>query len=297
MFGNYIWPLIVLSLLATINALLQGSPPGLGIEPFSAINTTLTPESYNVKVLQTSTKIMISTGYPGNSATKKTVVIDLEDSNVICEVLDDFPMEIYVAVGANLASTPIICGGFFYNGIGHSSVNCFKYTKGGWQNFATLIERRNAAAGIVYKDALHIFGGYDQDANNNLQSSEIVKKDGSSTEGPQLPTPVYAHAIASINSTVSIITGGWTNTYSDQTWYFNHESQEFQQGPNLLEARSDHSSGSVTDQETKEKMAIIAGGFGIDRNLDSTEMLWNGEWKTGKTHTESCICLFLNTFS
>ena len=67
--------------------------------------------------------------------------------------------------------------------------------------------------------------------------------------------------------------------------YFNHESQEFQPGPNLLEARSDHSSGSVTDQETKEKIAIIAGGFGIDSNLDSTEILWNGEWKTGKTHT------------
>ena len=285
-------------MLDTCNAFLQGSPSSLGIEPFSTVKTTLTHDSYKAKVQQSSTKVMISTGHPRNSATQTTVVIDLEDSNVLCEYLDDFPIEIYVAVGANLASTPIICGGFFYNGIGHSSDKCFKYKKGGWQHFATLIERRNAAAGIVYNGALHIFGGYDQDKDTNLQSSEIVKEDGSSTEGPQLPTPIYAHAIAFINSTVSIITGGWTtNTYSDRTWYFNHESQEFQPGPNLLEARSDHSSGSVTDQETKEKIAIIAGGFGIDSNLDSTEILWNGEWKTGKTHTESCICLFLYTFS
>jgi hypothetical protein len=208
-------------------------------------------------------------------------VIDLEDSNVICEDLEDFPIEIQGAVGVNLASTPIICGGYFYNGSSHSSDKCFKYMEGGWQHFATMIERRAFAAGIVYNNALHIFGGYDHDTAITLQSSEIVNADGSSTEGQQLPSPIYAHAIASINSTVTIITGGMT-TISDKTWYFNHASQEFQPGPNLLEARRYHSSGSVTDRETKEKMAIIAGGNGINGLLDSTEILLNGQWMTGK---------------
>ena len=99
MLGNYTWPLIVSFMLATSNALQQESPSGLGIEPFSAIKTTLTPDSYYVKVQQSSTKVMISTGYPRSSATKTTVIIDLEDSNVICEDLDDFPMEMYVGVG------------------------------------------------------------------------------------------------------------------------------------------------------------------------------------------------------
>ena len=244
---------------------------------------------------------MISTGNPTNTATK-TEVIDLEDSNVICEDLEDFPMEIQGAVGANLASSPIICGGYFYNGSSHSSDKCFKYMEGGWQHFATMIKKRAYAPGIVYNNTLHIFGGYDYDTSAKLQSSEIVNEDGSSIEGPQLPTRIYGHTIVSINSTVSIIMGGSTNMviYSDKTWYFNHASQEFQPGPNLLEARQLHSSGSVTDQETKEKMIIIAGGRGAggpNDYLDSTEVLLNGQWKTGKTHTDSYICLLLYTFS
>ena len=283
MFGNYISLLIVSSMLTTCNALQQGSPSGLVIEPFSAIETALTPDSHNAKVQQLSTKVIISTGYPRNSFTKATEVIDLEDSNVMCEDLKDFPMELDDAVGANLASTPIICGGHFYtDGINHSSDKCFKYMEGGWQRFDTMIERRDYPAAIVYNNAFHIFGGRDYDTI--LQSSEIVNEDGSSTEGPQLPTPIYLHAIASINSTVSIMTGGLTNVDSEKTWYFNHASQEFQPGPNLLEVRHSHSSGTVTDQETKEKMVIVAGGIGYyDRDLDSTEMLLNGEWTTGKT--------------
>ena len=161
-----------------------------------------------------------------------------------------------------------------------------------------MIERRLFPAGIVYSNALHIFGGQDYDFYNTstvLNSSEIVKEDGSSTKGPQLPEPMWQHAIASINSTVSIITGGrtsWIN-YSDKTWYYNHASQKFQPGPNLTEARTYHSSGSVTDQETKEKMVIIAGGSNSTDFLDSTEMLLNGEWKTGKNHRESYTYLFI----
>ena len=205
-------------------------------------------------------------------------------------------MEINGAVGANLVSKPIICGGYFLNGSAHSSDKCFKYMEGGWQHFATMIKRRAYASGIVYDNALHIFGGRDYDTSTTLQSSEIVKEDGSSTEGPQLPLSVWQHIIASINSTVSIITGGMaqdTNTASDKTWYFNHASQEFQPGPNLLEARRGHSSGSVTDQENKEKMTIIARGYNSNGYLNSTEMLLNGEWKTGNTYTEKkYICLF-----
>ena len=230
---------------------------------------------------------MISTGFPTNSGTK-TEVIDLEDSNIICEDLEDFPIEIDGAVGANLASTPIICGGVFNDGSLHSSDKCFEYIEGGWHHFATMIEKRAFAAGIVYNNALHIFGGHDWDTTTTLISSEIVQADGSTTLGPQLPTPNYIHAIASINSTVSIISGGnayLDDNYTDKTWYFDHVSQEFQPGPNLLQPRLLHSSGTVTDQETKEKIVIKVGGFYIDY-LDSTEMLLNGEWVTGKTQNQ-----------
>ena len=228
---------------------------------------------------------MISTGYDSNNSTTKTEVIDLENNNVECKDLDNFPLEIRHAVSANLASMPIICGGWLRNAPIDSSDKCFRYMEGEWQHFATMIDRRYGAAGIVYDNALHIFGGYDSKESTRLQSSEIINEDGNSVEGPQLPELFHLHAIASINSTVSIITGGFqgSNYISDQTWYFNHATQEFQLGPNLLEGRNSHSSGTITDQNTKEKLVIVAGG-GSDVYMNSTEILLNGEWVTGKNH-------------
>ena len=155
-----------------------------------------------------------------------------------------------------------------------------------------MIEGRQNAAGIVYNNTFHIFGGYNRTFGSyiGLQSSEIVNEDGSSNEGPQLPITMSLHAIASVNSTVSIMSGGWTSLdrYSDQTWYFNHATQEFQTGPNLLEARRYHSSGTITDQETKDKIVVVAGGkskSGVwSYYTDSTEILLNGNWVIGKNH-------------
>ena len=244
---------------------------------------------------------MISTGFPLNSG-NKTEVIDLENGNVKCKDLEDFPIENSHAVYANLASMPIICGGWFWKcpdnctqdpqncpqNCPHSSDKCFIYKEGGWQHFVTIRDRRSVAAGIVYNNAFHIFGGHDTDENVKLQSSEIVYEDGTSTEGPQLPSPIHGHGIASINSTVSIISGGYNGAYIDQTWYFNHESQTFTPGPNMLEGRNSHSSGTITDQITKEKFVIVVGGYNGSSHLglsysDSTEILLNGEWSTGKT--------------
>ena len=231
-----------------------------------------------------ASKVLVSTGYAWNSGTE-TEVIDSENSNVTCKDLEDFPMELEYGVGANLASMPIICGGLHYEMRSTSSDKCFIYKEGGWQHFVTLINGRQYAAGIVYENTFHIFGGYDSESIGWQRSSEIVNEDGSSIKGPKLPIPIVFPAIASINSTVSIITGGWTDAdlYSDKTWYFNHATQKFHVGPNLLEGRRYHSSGTITDKETKEQTVIVAGGDN-GSIMDSTEMLLNGKWVTGKNH-------------
>ena len=70
--------------------------------------------------------ILVSTGYPRNSATKTTEIINLnEDTN--CQDLADFPLAIDRAVGSNLANVPIICGGWD----GSSSLaKCYKLHSG-----------------------------------------------------------------------------------------------------------------------------------------------------------------------
>ena len=87
-----------------------------------------------------------------------------------------------------------------------------------------------------------------------------------------------------INDTVSILSGGWTNTnaYFIQTWYYNHDTETFTSGPDLKERRYRHGSALNVDKVTKSKIAVIAGGFlGVGNYLDSTEMLINGQWQTG----------------
>ena len=99
------------------------------------------------------------------------------------------------------------------------------------------------------------------------------------------------HAITSINSTVSILSGGSTsaNSYSPVTWYFNHETKVFSSGPSLLEGRIDHGSATCVDKVTKARIPIVAGGYDVylsttllsTYGLDSTELLINGQWQSG----------------
>ena len=99
-----------------------------------------------------------------------------------------------------------------------------------------------------------------------------------------LPAAVDLHAITSINSTVSILSGGFTstNSFSPLTWYFNHETNIFSAGPSLLEGRKNHDSATCVDKVTKAKIPIVTGGYGNSNvPLDSTEMIINGQWHSG----------------
>ena len=85
-----------------------------------------------------------------------------------------------------------------------------------------------------------------------------------------------------LNDTFSLLSGGNTdtNSYSSKTWYYNHDTETFTSGPDLLEGRYFHGSALNVDKVTKAKIVFVTGGYnnGI---LDSTEMLINGLWQTG----------------
>ena len=146
-------------------------------------------------------------------------VVDVVNGET-CTDLADFPVSNYGALGANLdGTTPIVCGGR-YDSTYYQA--CYKLTNGGWQEFASMNEKRGYAAGIMFKNKFHVFGGYD--GSSRLQTSEIISIDGAVEYGPELPEAVSVHAITSINSTVSLLSGGWTGDYSPLTWFFNHET-------------------------------------------------------------------------
>ena len=55
----------------------------------------------------------------------------------------------------------------------------------------------------------------------------------------------------------------------------------------MIKGRRSHGSGTIIDKETNENIVVVAGGSdGIYNNdqgnqLDSTELLINGEWQQG----------------
>jgi hypothetical protein len=220
---------------------------------------------------------MITTGSPSGSA-RKTEVVDVVNGES-CADLADFPLKNYGAVGANLHGTPILCGGYS-SGSGYLQT-CYKYSTNGWQQFASMNEKRYQAAGITYKNKLHVFGGHDNWIAS--KTTELISIDGGMVEyGPELPEAVFWHAITSINSTVSLLSGGRTSatSYSPLTWFFNHETNVFSPGPSLLQGRNLHGSATVVDKVTKEKIPMVTGGYNM-YYLDSTELLINGQWQSG----------------
>lgn len=209
----------------------------------------------------------------------KTEIIDVINGET-CSNLADFKM-ILGPVGTNFQDTPVLCG----NERDSYSFKCYKFKhNGGWQEFASLNGKRYMAAGIVYKNKFHVFGGSGK--NSNLKTSVIVSESGVSEDGPDLKTAISSHAITIINSTMSIITGGSTSIpdITSETWYYNHETKTFTSGPKLMEARSSHGSATIMDKTTKEKIPVVTGGH-LDNKLfqvtDSTELLIKGQWQTG----------------
>ena len=227
--------------------------------------------------------VLITAGSPSSGT--KTEIVNMANG-IICSDMADFPVELYGSVGANLDGTPVVCGGYSYR----FSEKCYRFTNHVWEEYAYMKETRSGAAGVIYNKKLHVFGGFD--GSSILQTSETINVDGEVSDGPDLPAGVCRHAMTTINDTVSLLSGGRpnANSYSAQTWYYNHDTGAFTSGPDLLEGRRRHGSATIVDKVTKAKIAVITGGdnsnFG---KMDSTELLINGQWETG---TSGLLILF-----
>ena len=90
------------------------------------------------------------------------------------------------------------------------SNKCYKLVQNEWKEFANLKQKRAYAAGIVFEDHFHIFGGFvwNDRVNGRLKSTEIVRANGSVIDGPDMPTELHHHAITKVNQSSSIISGG-----------------------------------------------------------------------------------------
>ena len=78
--------------------------------------------------------ILVSTGRP----TATTEIINLDQEGVTCQDLEEYPWKIYGALGFNMGSLPVICGGREESG---PIVNqCLRLESGRWQPFVNLTQ-------------------------------------------------------------------------------------------------------------------------------------------------------------
>ena len=213
---------------------------------------------------------MITAGTVNITSARKTEIVDVANG-LKCTDLADFPVEDWGGVGGNLGGTPVVC----------SLYKCYRFRNGGWEEVAR-IKRGLYAAGVMYDKKLHVFGG---EGGTKLKTSFTINVDGEVSYGPDLPRANSAFAMTTINDTVSLLSGGNTKASSSsaKTWYFNHDTEIFTKGSDLLSGRNSHGSATIVDKVTKAKIAVVTGGYQAwgSQALDSTEMLIDGQLETG----------------
>ena len=236
-----------------------------------------------LQILFTVTKFLITTGFNSDGYQRTSEMIDLAiKSDSGCKNWAEFPKDVDSATGGVIKETVVICGGGNID-TGESFDECYSLNGKGATLIAHMSAKRKHAASLVINGAsLWITGGHSTDTGY-LVSSEYIRLEGS-IPGPDMPIPVDLHALAAINKTCSLLIGGRTWGVTLPTvYYFEHEGNNWGQGPDLMQARREHAAGIVTDETTYDKFVIVIGGEYNGIILDSTEILIDNQWHLGKT--------------
>ena len=183
-------------------------------------------------------------------------------------------LKTFGATGGLLGNTPLICGGFTN---GNTSDTCYALNKDKATNATTMLVKRLYSTSIILdSNILWITGGKNFEAELVHSSSEYVTVRYTSP-GPELPRPLYKHAMVSVPGDLTFVVGGvnsnGTHTDSNMTHIYNHKTERWTNGPPLNMGRVSHSAFIVTDLVTDERFVIVAGGYQKDLSLNSTEIL------------------------
>ena len=216
-----------------------------------------------------------------------------------CSNWAEIPKGLVDATSGLIEDTVLICGG--YDLIEKSSSDECYSLSGEEATVVThmSVKRRGAASLVLNDKILWITGGnYKDEILHVLSSSEFVKI-GESLPGPSLQIPLTYHAMVAFNNSCSMFIGGFTDIIAtDQayrsTFFYNHKSNSWSEGPSLWEERIQHAAGVVTDEFTNEKLIVTTGGMIGTLLLDSIEVLFENQWHIGKELAEMLIlCLII----
>jgi hypothetical protein len=222
---------------------------------------------------------LVTTGLPWSTSVKSEV-IDLEDSSNHCQVLEDYPIGVSIAVGGLLnQGDPLVCGGY------PATKVCHVVNQPG-QSSEMIEERESSASLTLNSSHLWVTGG--KNGNGFLQTSEFVSIGQPSVQGPDLPYAVAGHCIVVVNSSTALLCGGGYNGgILNECHYMDWEDHSWSQGPSMMTKRYWHSCGIFKSAAHQGRNIVIAAG-GFNDNLDSVEMLdpTTNTWNEGKIYLD-----------
>ena len=231
------------------------------------------------------------TGHRDNDFTNDTEIINLYGNCSTSLGNYPAPQGIYQANGVFMNDSVIVCGGFMIGDDSVSSNDCYKLFKRDkfFRFFAKMQERRKMASITVIQGNLWITGG--KSASYVLKSTEFLppKNTNSMSTSVQkidLPEPLYGHVVINLNETTSFLIGGATteaHESSKSTYYFNHASNSWTEGPDLFQARRSHTVGIIKDNGNGKEHIAVVGGLSGYINVISIELMFSGEnvWSNG----------------
>ena len=250
--------------------------------------------------MDTLSRVFIATGktrvLSESDYLTSTEIIDLRDESIQCNPWPHIQIPLSFANAGFLEGKYVVCGGD-KPGYVHSN-ECYTMNNYAYETLLGSMSsnRTNAASMITpYPHTIWITGGHDENWQSHyLSSSELISSDGLTEEGPNLPHGRDSHAIVSINETSSLLIGGAAQGQAsavhgvlNSTFYFSHETDQWMEGPILIQARMAHTAGLITDKVTRETFVIVVGGRNSHEiteysELNTTEILVDGLWIQGE---------------
>ena len=181
------------------------------------------------------------------------------------------------ATGGLLDGLPVICGG-------NNDKQIHSIAKDQSKFLGQLsVTRREAASVVLSNSTLWVTGGYDQ-SGYPMKTTELVTKDGQTSQGPDLPLALNSHAIVPLNSGAFILIGGLGGDSSATHFY--EEKKGWRPGPNLKNGRYYHTAGVLTDRVSTKQYIVAVGGHGAYSSLEYLEYPGSNDWMKGKpTHS------------
>ena len=188
---------------------------------YGLIIITLSSIVFSLFILETPSLLIVSTGYGNGGYLKSTEVLNL--GSEMTPSFQDNLKSLFGATGGWVGNGFIVCGGYVD---GDYSKECHKIGKEETVKIGDMMKKRYRAASIVEGERIWILGGLGDD-HSKTTSEFISVNDGSSAQGPDLPIGLWGHTATKINSTTSIVIGGYSGGYSAKTFFYSHQNEQW----------------------------------------------------------------------